>query len=147
MWLTEIPCLAPCRDIIDDDETEDDLPNGGAAADEEEEDDMDIDLESEDGYGDRGAVQEPSAPTTAQTSARASPDRSSEDPEERPAPVKRDSSSKRPKPKDKKVPAPKGRAVKRKAPVSKPVRESATEPEARNPYPLEGKFKDENDRD
>lgn len=132
---------------MDDDETEDDLPTGGQAADDDEDDDMDIDLESEDGYGDRGAIPEPSAPPTAQTSARASPDRSSEDLEDRPAPVKRDSSSKRPKPREKKAPAPKGRAVKRKAPVSKTLRESATESESKTPYPLEGKFKDEEDRD
>lgn len=128
------------RDIIDDDETEDDLPQGGPAADEEE-DDMDIDLESEDGYGERGPIHEPSAPTTAQTSARVSPERRSEERESKPVPVKKS------KPKEKKAPVPKGRAVKRKAPASKPSKETATDPETRNPYPLEGKFKDEDDRD
>jgi hypothetical protein len=102
---------------------------------------MDIDLESEDGYGERGPIHEPSAPTTAQTSARVSPERSSEERESKPAPVKKS------KPKEKKAPVPKGRAVKRKAPASKPSKETATDPEARNPYPLEGKFKDEDDRD
>jgi hypothetical protein len=102
---------------------------------------MDIDLESEDGYGDRGPIHEPSAPTTAQTSARVSPERSSEEREEKPVPAKKG------KPKDKKAPVPKGRAVKRKTPASKPSRDNIGEPEARNPYPLEGKFKDEDDRD
>jgi len=130
----------------DDDETEDDLPPGHSAgavnADEDEdEDDMDIDLESEDGYEERRPIHEASAPTTGQSSPGAISERDSEEPED--VAVR----SKKPKPKEKKAPAPKGRAVKRKAPVSKQSRDEPTVSESANPYPLEGKFKDEDDRD
>jgi hypothetical protein len=108
---------------------------------------MDIDLESEDGYGDRRPLHEGSALATGQSSPRAKSEGDSEDSEGRPALIKRESSSKKTKTTEKKTSVPKGRAVKRKAPVKKQTKDETEEPEAHKPYPLEGKYKDEDDRE
>lgn len=162
--------------MVDEDETEDEYPmnlshgvaqkgsgDGGERDDDDNDDDgddadmdMDIDLESEDGYGERRPLQEPSAPTTARTSEDGGSGRESQEPGSTTRVVNRKeatdstttTNNKKGKARPaKRAPVPKGKATKKKATKPKNAASTSTDSGPQNPYPLEGKYKDEDDRD